>query len=160
MTATTGSEGFLERLRKEPLDEEAWQLWGEFAAVTPFPHPCPLSLDYQSLCCAMLSVTVWFPHVSRKCHFLSQNSPTLHLLLWFHFSFPSTDDYSYLLQPWGKLETFFFCRFTHFSFHIYFVVISLLVLSSVSFFHCICTPPYLTTKLSHTENTGTWSFAE
>lgn len=54
----------------------------------------------------MLSLTVWFPQVSRKCHFLSQNSPTLYLLLSSHVSFPWTDDQSYLLQPWAKLETF------------------------------------------------------
>lgn len=98
-------EGFLEHLRKEPLDEKVRQLEGEFAAVTSFPHLCPLSLDEQSLCCAMLSLTV--PHVSRKCHFLFQNSPTLYFLLSSHLSFPWTDDHSYLLQPWAKLETFF-----------------------------------------------------
>lgn len=94
---------------------ENLQLW------PPFLTPVPFSLDDQSLCCATLSLTVWFPQVSRKCHFLSQNSPTLYLLLSSHVSFPWTDDQSYLLQPWAKLETLIFfladwCPFTFTSF--------------------------------------------
>lgn len=132
-------EGFLERLRKEPLDEKVRQLSGEFAAVTSFPHPCPLPLDDQSLCCATLSLTVWFPYVSRKCHFLPQNPPTLYLLLSFHVSFPWTDDQSYLLQPWAKLETFLFfvARFTPFYFHIYIFAQSSHFWFNLSWFLCL-----------------------
>lgn len=87
---------------------------------------------------------------------------------------PSTDDYSYLLQPWAQLETCFFnffCRFTHFSFHIYFAPShfwfhlisfqSFLLSPTASLLlwvleTSVSPPGFTTTKLLHAKNTGNW----
>lgn len=97
-------------MKKSGICRENLQLWPPFRTLVPF-------LWMINLCVVQCShVQYRFPRVSKKCHFLFQNSPSFYL----RFNFTTLFHGQMIIHTPRALNFFsiFLGRFTHFYFHI------------------------------------------